>query len=70
MAQSQAKMKIVLESGGNQYDLEKLTDKAKKDFKANNKVALKDINVYVKPEDGKVYYAANGGKITGAVSLD
>ena len=63
-------MKIVLESSGKQYDLEKLAENAKKDYKANNKAALKDINVYVKPEDGKVYYAANGGKITGNVNLD
>ena len=44
--------------------------KAKADLKANNKgKKISDIKLYVKPEDGKAYYTANGGKISGSVDL-
>ena len=63
------KKKIVLEVSGQQFDVEALTEKAVSDYKANNKAAMKDINVYIKPEDGKAYYTANGNKVNGSVDL-
>ena len=44
-------------------------EKAKADYAANNKEKLKDIKLYVKPEDGKAYYTANGGTVSGSVDL-
>ncbi len=64
------KKKVCVEYGDSKYDIEKVSKSVKADFTKNNKgVALKDINIYIKPEDGKAYYAANGGKITGDVNL-
>ena len=64
-----AKVAVFLEVADQKYDMAEVSDRAKKDYKAKHKEALKDIKVYVKPEDGKAYYAANGGKITGDVNL-
>lgn len=64
-----SKKLVVLEVASNQYDVDKVTEKAIEDYKKNNKATLKDINVYIKPEDGKAYYTANGNKVNGAVDL-
>lgn len=64
-----SKKLVVLEVASNKYDVDKVTEKAVADYKKNNKTALKDINVYIKPEDGKAYYTANGNKVSGAVDL-
>ena len=51
------------------FDMAEVSEKAKADYKANHKEKLNDIKVYVKPEDGKAYYTANGGNISGSVAL-
>ena len=40
-------------------------EKAKADFKAQNKGAIRSCKLYIKPEDGAAYYVINGksGKI-------
>ncbi len=63
------KKTVYLEVNANQYDMDKVMDNAVKDYKKSNKDALKSIDLYVKPEDGKAYYVANGGKVTGSVAL-
>lgn len=63
------KRTVYLEVNANQYDMDKVMDKAVKDYKKGNKDALKSIDLYVKPEDGKAYYVANGGKVKGSVTL-
>ena len=63
------KTELYLEVDNAQYELAKVSEKAKADYAANNKAKLKDIKVYVKPEDGKAYYTANGGTISGSVDL-
>ncbi len=63
------KKSVYLEVNASQYDMDKVMDKAVKDYKKGNKDALKSIDLYVKPEDGKAYYVANGGKVTGSVDL-
>lgn len=63
------KKSVYLEVNASQYDMDKVMDKAVKDYKKGNKDALKSINLYVKPEDGKAYYVANEGKVTGSVDL-
>lgn len=64
-----ANVAIVLEMADRQYDMSAVSERAKEDYKANNKAELKDIKIYVKPEDGKAYYTANNGKVTGSVDL-
>jgi hypothetical protein len=53
---------------GNEYDLAEIIEKAKADYKANNKGAVKSLNVYIKPEDKAAYYVVND-KVTGKVDL-
>ena len=63
------KTSVYVEVNDNQYDVSKVMDKASKDYKKGNKGELKSIDLYIKPEDGKAYYVANGGKVTGSVDL-
>ena len=63
------KTKIILQVAEGDFDIDKVTEAAVKDYKKNNKEALKNINVYIKPEDKKAYYTANGDKITGNINL-
>jgi len=64
------KKNVFVEAAASKYDVEKVMKDATADFKSKNKnVTLKDIKVYIKPEDGKAYYTANSDKITGVVSL-
>ncbi len=61
---------LFLEVDDSQYDLNLITEKARADFKSNNKgKKLSDIKLYVKPEDKKAYYTANKGSISGSVDL-
>ena len=64
-----AKVNVFLEIADQKYDMAEVSEKAKADFEANHNEKLNDIKVYVKPEDGKAYYTANDGKITGSVAL-
>ncbi|MBR3517666.1 MAG: hypothetical protein IKO10_15295 [Lachnospiraceae bacterium] len=64
-----AKVNVFLEVADQKYDMTEVSEKAKADYKANHSEKLEDIKVYVKPEDGKAYYTANGGKIAGNVNL-
>ena len=63
-----AKASVVLQFAGAEFVMADVLEAAKKDFAANNTVALKTITLYVKPEDGAAYYVANGD-ITGKVNL-
>ena len=64
------KAELFLEVDDSQYDLNLITERAKADFKANNKgKKLTEIKLYVKPEDKKAYYTANKGSISGSVDL-
>jgi hypothetical protein len=63
-----AKATVVLQFAGAEFKMADVLEAAKKDFAANNTVALKTITLYVKPEDGAAYYVANGD-ITGKVNL-
>ena len=66
---AEKKTTVYVEVNDNQYDVSQVMDKASKDYKKENKGALKSIDLYIKPEDGKAYYVANGGKATGSVDL-
>ena len=56
---------IFLQWGGREVGCAELVEKAKADFKAQNKGAIRSCKLYVKPEDGMAYYVINGkeGKV-------
>lgn len=52
---------IVLQFGEYEVPMAAISDKAKQNYKeSGNKAELKDIKIYVKPEDLKAYYVVNG----------
>ena len=59
---------VVLQFAGKDVDVAAVVEAAKADYKANNKAAVKTINVYVKPEDNAAYYVVNGD-VEGKVEL-
>ena len=56
---------IYLQWAGQEVSYTQLVEQAKADFKAQNKGAIRSCKLYIKPEDGMVYYVINGkeGKI-------
>ena len=61
--------KVFLEVAENQYDCDAVEAKVKADLKKKSRAAVKDLKIYIKPEDGKAYYTANEGKISGDVDI-
>lgn len=64
----ETKVTYVVQFAGSEYTAENILAAAKADYKAANKEAVKDITLYIKPEDGAAYYVVNG-KVSGKVSL-
>ena len=54
-----AKKSVYVEVSTSKYDVDAVMKAAVKDYKANNKTELKNINLYIKPEDKKAYYVFN-----------
>ena len=44
---------------GQEVSTAQLVEKARADYKANNKGAIRSCKLYIKPEDGMVYYVIN-----------
>ena len=63
------KTKIFPELDERQYNMDEIGKKVKAAYKASHKEKLKDLKIYVKPEDGKAYYTANDGSISGSVDI-
>ncbi|MCR4586011.1 MAG: DUF6465 family protein [Lachnospiraceae bacterium] len=61
--------KVFLEVAEKQYDCEAVEAKVKADLRKKSRAAIKDLKIYIKPEDGKAYYTANEGKISGDVTI-
>ena len=57
-----------IQFGECEYDVAEIVEKAKADYKASNKGAVKSLNVYIKPEDSAAYYVVNDN-VTGKVDL-
>lgn len=53
---------------GKQIATKDVLDSCQADYKNNNRAALKNIEVYVKPEEDTAYYVVNGD-VQGKVSL-
>lgn len=58
---------VCVQFGGNEYDVAAIVEKAKAAYAGDAK-KMKDIKVYVKPEEGMAYYVVNGDE-TGSVVL-
>lgn len=66
------KTNMILQFGSNgEVNLSDLEEKIKAQFVAEGHRAgcIRNLDVYVKPEEGKAYYVINGGKFTGDVYL-
>ena len=60
---------IVLQFGENEVSITAVSNKVRQNYKEDgNEGELKDIRIYVKPEDNRAYYVANG-EIEGSVEL-
>ena len=60
---------MVLQFGENEVSITAISDKVKQSYEeGGNEGKLKDIKIYVKPEDNRAYYVANG-EIEGSVEL-
>ena len=62
------KENVKIQFDGCEFCVAEIVEKAKADYKANNKAAVKSLDVYVKPEERKAYYVVNG-KTEGSVDL-
>ena len=64
------KQQTVLQFNGQEFDLGAVEANVKQDWKdKGNKVTdIKTLNIYVKPEDAKVYYVVND-EIEGSIDL-
>lgn len=63
-------MKNVLQFNGQEYDLGAVEANVKQAWKDQGKklTEIKTLDIYVKPEEAKVYYVVNG-EISGSVDL-
>lgn len=63
-------MKSVLQFNGQEFDLGAVEANVKQNWKdlGNKVTAIKTLDIYVKPEEAKVYYVVNG-EINGSVDL-
>lgn len=57
---------VCVQYAGNEYNVADIIEKAKADYKG--KKAIKEIKVYIKPEDGMAYYVINED-VVGGVDL-
>ncbi len=64
----EAAANVVLQFAGREVAMKDVLEAAKKAYAASNKAAIKDITLYVKPEDNAAYYVVNGD-VTGKIEL-
>ena len=67
-AEAVKKEVVFVEFNDKQLDVEAIVASVKADFKANNKGVVRNVKVYIKPEDNAAYYVVNG-KVDGKVDL-
>lgn len=65
---AEPKTNVVVEFYGRQIIAKDVVDACKAAYKAENKDAIKSIDVYVKPEDNAAYYVVNA-KVSGKIDL-
>ena len=64
------KQQFLLQCNGREFDLGAVEANVKQDWKdkGNKLTAIQTLDIYVKPEDAKVYYVVNG-EVEGAIDL-
>jgi hypothetical protein len=69
--QVQASVAVVLQYAGKEVVYAELVKRAEEAWKATGKAAsgLKDVKVYVKPEENKAYYVLNNGEEIGSFDI-
>lgn len=69
-ATCQTSEEVYVQYGGVEWSVAELTAKARAAYEAQNHgaEAVKTLQLYVKPQEGKAYYVINGG-ISGSVEL-
>lgn len=58
---------IYIETGGHQYNVTDIVERAKADYRLTHKVGVQSCKIYIKPEDGAAYYVVN--KVEGKLDL-
>lgn len=67
VAKKEVKTETFIQYNDEQTDMDAVLKRVEADLKAQ-KVAAKDIKLYIKPQDGACYYVADG-KVAGRVDL-
>ena len=58
---AEPKMTVVVQVGGQEFNVAEITEKAYAAYKADHKrKTVKEFTVYVKPEENVAYYTVNG----------
>lgn len=60
LAKSEVKKTVVVQFEGEDRVVDDVVERAVKDYKTKSNKPLKDIKVYIKPEDRSAYYVVNG----------
>lgn len=63
-----AESNVYIQFFGKQVTAKDVVDLCQADYKSNNRASVKNIDVYVKPEEDTAYYVVNGD-VQGKVSL-
>lgn len=61
---------IILQVGSSEWDISSCKERVLESLSSGEKkaVKVKALQIYIKPEDGKIYYVANGDQ-TGSIDL-
>ena len=65
---AEPKVTVKVQFAGNEYDIDQITKDVTKAYKGSVKGAIKSVEIYIKPEDGAVYYVVDSEN-TGKVDL-
>ena len=65
---AEPKVTVKVQFAGNEYDIDQITKDVTKAYKGSVKGAVKSVEIYIKPEDGAVYYVVDS-EYTGKVEL-
>ena len=65
---AEPKVTVKVQFAGNEYDIDQITKDVTKAYKGSVKGAVKSVEIYIKPEDGAVYYVVDSEN-TGKVDL-
>ena len=65
---TEPKVTVKIQFAGSEYDIDQITKNVTEAYKDSVKGAVKSVEIYIKPEDGAVYYVVDSEN-TGKVDL-